>query len=272
MAFRARFALLLFVVMALSTRCLFAQETHPKKPADSAAPDRTADEEMAKARRLHCEIPECVQKVLYFSDVSQPSELQDVTNAMRVIAEISRVQQIPAARIIIIEGTAEQVAIAERIAAEIDRDKRRFGGLGYRIDVKIQESEGDKKGHSRLFSLVSEARDAARVCVGRQAVVAQAQGQNEAASEGKQSTDSSNTCSIESRILAENEHSIELSVEVAFARDSVRETGAGASPLLRLKEHVTVELDKPTFIGRIDDPDGDRSFTIELTASRIKER
>jgi len=44
------------------------------------------------------------------------------------------------------------------------------------------------------------------------------------------------------------------------------------SPLLRIRENVTVELDRPTVIGRIDDPDSDRSFTIELTATRIKDK
>jgi hypothetical protein len=47
---------------------------------------------------------------------------------------------------------------------------------------------------------------------------------------------------------------------------------SAAPPLLRVRENVTVELDKPTVISRIDDPDGDRSFTIELTATRIKDR
>jgi hypothetical protein len=46
----------------------------------------------------------------------------------------------------------------------------------------------------------------------------------------------------------------------------------GAAPLLRSRVVVTVELDKPTVISRIDDPDGNSSFTIELTATRIKER
>jgi hypothetical protein len=76
-----------------------------------------------------------------FFNISQPTELQDVVNAIRVIAEMQRVQQVISGGIIIIEGTAEQVAVAEKLATEIHKGKRRFGGLGYRIDLKRQESE-----------------------------------------------------------------------------------------------------------------------------------
>ncbi|HET6176342.1 MAG TPA: hypothetical protein VFE61_05370 [Candidatus Sulfotelmatobacter sp.] len=190
-------------------------------------------------------------------------------NAMRAIAEIQRVQLIMGSQIIIIEGTAEQVAMAEKLAAEIDKDKRRFGGLGYRIDLKIQESEGDKRLHSRLYSFVSEARQTARMSVGGQAP---AQVPSAPASETKVPPDSSNARGIECRILAEHERTLELTVETAFSSDTMRGAEIGAAPLLRSRVLVTVELDKPTVISRIDDSHGNSSFTIELTATRIKDR
>ncbi len=269
MKLRARFALLLVVLIMLPCQCLFPQEATTKKPTESATPEQMTVENTAKFSKIHCELPSCVQKVLYFSNVTQPYDLQDVTNAMRTIAEISRVQQVPGARIIIVEGTAEQVAMAEKLAAEIDKDKRRFGGLGYRIDLKIQESESEKKGHTRLYSFLTEARETARVSAGRQGP---AQSQNEPASENRQPSDSTNARTVECRILAENEHTVELNVELTVVSDSEREPGTGPSPSLRIKQHVTVELDKPTVISRVDDPDGNRTFTIELTATRIKER
>lgn len=269
MAPRTRFAALLLIFAILPPWWLFSQETTAKKPTESAAPEQATTESNARFSRAHCDVPSCVQKVLYFSNISQPVDMQDVVNAMRAIAEIQRVQQILGAQIIIIEGTSEQVTLAEKLAAEIDKDKRRFGGLGYRIDVKIQETEGDKKLRSRLYSFVSEARQTARVSIGRQTP---AQVPSEPASETKQPPDSSNARGIECRILAENERTLELIVEAAFSSDTTHEPGGGAAPLLRSRVHVTVELDKPTVISRIADLDGDSSFTIELTATRIKER
>jgi hypothetical protein len=105
--------------------------------------------------------------------------------------------------------------------------------------------------------------------VGRQAP---AQVPSEPAPETKQPSDSSNARGIECRILAENERTLELIVETAFSSDTTHEPGGGAATLLRSRVHVTVELDKLTVISKIADPDGDSSFTIELTATRIKER
>lgn len=262
----ARFVFLALALTMLPSR-LLPQEVTPKKPTEST-PEQTAAES-ARFSKTHCEIPACVQKVLYFSNVSQPYELQDVTNTMRTIAEISRIQQIAGDRIIILEGTAEQVAIAEKLAAEIDKDKRRFGGLGYRINLKVQESESDKTVRTRRYSFLTEAREAVRVSAERQAP---AHGQNEPTPENKQPADSGNARKVDWLILAENEHTVELSVEVALMGNSEHESGAASSAPLRIRQHVTVELDKPTAISRVDDPDSNRSFTIELTATRIKER
>jgi hypothetical protein len=186
-----------------------------------------------------------------------------------LIAEIQRVQQVISGEIIIIEGTAEQVAVAEKLATEIDKGKRRFGGLGYRIDLKLQESEGDKKLHSRLYSFVTEARQSATVTVKRRAT---GQQPKDPAPETRPPSDSSTSRSVECRILMENERTLELSVEAEFASGTTNDASGATPPLLRIRENVTVELDRPTVISRIDDPDGDRSFTIELTATRIKDR
>jgi hypothetical protein len=249
---------------------LFAQEGTDKKPCTDSATGQTADDRKSMFARTHCEVFNCVQKFLYFSNISQPSDLQEVVNAVRAIADIQRVQQIIEAQIIIIEGTAEQVALAEKLAAEIDKAKRRFGELGYRIDLKIQESEGDKKMNSRLYSVLTEPHETARVSIGKP-VSGQSQSQNEPASETKQPFRSSNSPSIECRILNETERTLELSVETQFSGGTAREP-EGSPPLLRNRMNLMVELDKPIVITRIDDPDSDRSFTIELTATRIKER
>jgi len=265
MAIRTRFAALLLIFAMPLSQWLFAQEGTEKKPCTDSA---TADDRKAMLARTHCEALSCVQKALYFSNISQPTDLQDVVNAIRAIVEIQRVQQIIGAQIVIIEGTAEQVALAEKLAVEIDKAKRRFGELGYRIDIKIQESEGDKKMNSRLYSVVTEPHQTARVSIGK-AVSSRAE--SEPASESKQASVSSNSRSIECRILTETERTLELSVETEFSSDTAGEPG-GSSPLIRNRMNLTVELDKPIVITRIDDPNSERSFTIELTATRIKER
>jgi hypothetical protein len=118
-------------------------------------------------------------------------------------------------------------------------------------------------------SLGSGTRQTARVSIGRQSP---AEAQNESASKTKYPSDSSNTRTIDCRILAENERTVELSVEAEFASDAPLEPVSGSPPLLRTKVHVTVQLEKPTVISTIANSDGNSSFTIELTATRIREK
>lgn len=255
--------ILLFMFALLVSQGSFGQEGADKKPCtDSTA----ADEHKAMLARTHCEVLNCVQKFLYFSNLSQPTELQDVVNAIRALGDIQRVQQILGPQMIIVEGTPEQVALAEKLAVETDKAKRRFGALGYRIDFKIQESEGDKKLNSRLYSVVTESHQVAKVSIGKPAPV-----QNDAASDTTQPSAPSNKRSIEVHIIKETERMLELSVDAEFSTD-VAGDPSGFSPLLKDRTNLMVELDKPTVVTRIDDPNSDRSFVLELTATRIKEK
>ena len=189
--------------------------------------------------------------------------MQDVVNAMRTIAEISRVQQIPAARIIIIEGTAEQVALAEKLAMEIDHGLSPFGGLNYRIELRVRELDGAGKERTKSYSLLTKARQNSRISLGAEEPM---QVQGDKTAEAKQVTDSGNT-SIECRVWEENERTIRLIVE--FKLPVVGREGA-TSPTIRGKQDVQVELDKPTAISRVDDPDSERSYVVELMATRVK--
>jgi general secretion pathway protein D len=67
------------------------------------------------------ELEQSVIKTFYLSNVSQPTELQDVVNAMRQILEVSRIQQLPSQNAIVIRGTPDQVALAEKLIGDIDK-------------------------------------------------------------------------------------------------------------------------------------------------------
>ena len=256
MVLRARFALPLLALAIFHSKCALAQ--------DAAA------QAAARVSKTHCEIlSSCVEKALYFSNISQPTDLQDVVNAIRAIAEVQRVQQVLGSSLIIIEGTPEQVALSEKMAAEIDKGKRRFGGLGYHIDLRIQESDGERKSHSRLYSFVSEARQGATLTIKKQLPE---QIQKEPATEGKPLVEPDNNQRIDLRILVENERTLELSMDAQFAGGVANASSGGTPSLLRVRENVTVELDKPMVVSKIDDPDSGQTFTLELTATRIRDK
>jgi general secretion pathway protein D len=69
------------------------------------------------------ELEQSVIKTFYLSNLSAPTELQDVVNAMRTILEVSRIQQLPSQNAIVVRGTPDQVALAEKLIDDIDKAK-----------------------------------------------------------------------------------------------------------------------------------------------------
>jgi general secretion pathway protein D len=67
------------------------------------------------------ELEQSVVKTFYLSNVSQPTELQDIVNAMRTILEINRIQQLPSQSAIVVRGTPDQVALADKLINDIDK-------------------------------------------------------------------------------------------------------------------------------------------------------
>jgi len=67
------------------------------------------------------ELEQNVIKTFYLSNLSQPTELQDVVNTLRTILEVSRITQMPSQGAIIVRGTPDQVALAEKLIGDLDK-------------------------------------------------------------------------------------------------------------------------------------------------------
>ena len=78
-----------------------------------------ASDTLAKRKELE----QNVIKTFYLTNVSQPTELQDMVNAIRSVLEVSRIQQLPTQKAIVVRGTPDQVALAEKLISDIDRAK-----------------------------------------------------------------------------------------------------------------------------------------------------
>jgi general secretion pathway protein D len=85
------------------------------------------------------ELEQNVLKTFYLSNLSQPTELQDVVNAMRTILEVSRIQQLPSQGAIVVRGTPDQVALAQKLVDDLDKAKPEVI-----IDVAVLEVSRDK--------------------------------------------------------------------------------------------------------------------------------
>jgi general secretion pathway protein D len=67
------------------------------------------------------ELEQSVVKTFYLSNLSQPTELQDVVNAVRTVLEVSRIQQLASQQAIVMRGTPDQILLAEKIVHDIDK-------------------------------------------------------------------------------------------------------------------------------------------------------
>ncbi|MGA9642133.1 MAG: cohesin domain-containing protein [Terriglobales bacterium] len=85
------------------------------------------------------ELEQNVIKTFYLSNLSLPTELQDVVNAMRTILEVSRIQQLPSQQAIVVRGTPDQVALAQKLVDDLDKAKPEV-----LIDVAVMEVSRDK--------------------------------------------------------------------------------------------------------------------------------
>lgn len=85
------------------------------------------------------ELEQNVIKTFYLSNLSQPTELQDVVNAMRTILEVSRIQQLPSQGAIVVRGTPDQVALAQKLVDDIDKAKPEV-----LIEVEVMQVSKDK--------------------------------------------------------------------------------------------------------------------------------
>ena len=85
------------------------------------------------------ELEQNVIKTFYLSNLSQPTELQDVVNAMRTILEVSRIQQLPSQGAIVVRGTPDQMALAQKLVDDLDKAKPEV-----LVEVAVMQVSRDK--------------------------------------------------------------------------------------------------------------------------------
>jgi general secretion pathway protein D len=94
-----------------------------------------AQDTQAKRRELE----QNVVKTFYLGNVSGPTDLQDIVNAIRTVLEVQRIQQIPSQSAIVIKGTPDPLALASKMIDDIDKSKPEVI-----VDVWVAQVRRDK--------------------------------------------------------------------------------------------------------------------------------
>jgi general secretion pathway protein D len=85
------------------------------------------------------DLEQSVIKTFYLANLSQPTELQDVVNALRQILEISRIQPLPSQGALVVRGTPDQIALAQKLIGDLDKAKAEVI-----VDVAVLQINRDK--------------------------------------------------------------------------------------------------------------------------------
>jgi general secretion pathway protein D len=69
------------------------------------------------------ELEQNVVKTFYLQNATQATDVQDVSNTLRSILEITKVQAVNTQGAVIVRGTPDQIALAEKIVSDLDKPK-----------------------------------------------------------------------------------------------------------------------------------------------------
>jgi len=80
-----------------------------------------------------------VMRTFYLQNVTTPNELTEAANTVRQILDISRVQLLPGQDAMVLRGTMDQMALAEKLLADIDKPRSEVV-----IDVTVMQVTRDR--------------------------------------------------------------------------------------------------------------------------------
>ncbi len=85
------------------------------------------------------ELEQSVMKTFYLKNVSTPAELTEAGNVVRQLLDVSRVQLLQGQDALIVRGTPDQMILAEKLLADIDKPKSEVV-----IDVAVMQVSRDR--------------------------------------------------------------------------------------------------------------------------------
>ncbi|MDR3747372.1 MAG: cohesin domain-containing protein [Acidobacteriota bacterium] len=85
------------------------------------------------------ELEQSVIRTFYLTNLSQPNELQDLVNILRTLLDTQRLQQFASQQAIVVRGTPDQIAMAEKLIEDLDKSRPEVV-----VEVAIMQVSRDK--------------------------------------------------------------------------------------------------------------------------------
>jgi type II secretory pathway component GspD/PulD (secretin) len=242
-------AALVFFGMA---QCAWAQDADEQKPvATKSAPP-----------------PESYVTVYLKYVGPQQNEANDLQTAVRNIVSRARVYYDPSANAIVLRGTADDLAMAQKVIADLDHPKK-----AYRLEYTVRMMDGAKTAATQHYALVAILDQRATLKLGNRVplMTGKMDADSDKASSQVQYVDVG--LSISATLYGSGDG---LTLQTKVEQSALAEDKSGLGPqdpVLRqavLENASTVTPGKAVTLGSMDIPGGTQRIEVEVVAESVK--
>lgn len=247
----------IFAIFAVLLLAAFATAQDPARATESTKSSQPAAHDNYSMR------------IFVLKSLKSPNEMQEVQNAVRSVTDIGHITTSASQNAIVLRGTPEQLAMAEKIITDLDKPP--VQRETYRLDYTITEMEGDRKVNSRTYTLMCE--DASKCVLKLGSRVPVNTGSPAPGGSSAPFTYLDVGLNINAHVWSRinGELTVASSVEMSSVADA---TAPGqAAPVIRqlnADDESAVTPGKPIVISTADDVGSHRQFQVQLVATKVK--
>jgi len=207
-------------------------------------------------------------QTIYLNNLTQQNDLNEIQSALRNMLPKAKLYGIPSQNAIAVRGTAEDVQLAQKICADLDRPKK-----VYRLTFTIRDAESAQHADAHHFALV--------VASGGKTIFKQGSKVPIVTGNFDTATSSANTqvqyqdvgLSIEAGVDAYADGGLRLRSKIEQSSVAEEKSGIGTQdPVVRqtvLDGTASLTPGKPFVLGSIDVPGSTRQQEIEVVADLV---
>jgi type II secretory pathway component GspD/PulD (secretin) len=209
-----------------------------------------------------------IYQTFFLVNAAQQNDLNDLQTDLRNLLPNARIYGMPSQNAISLRATAEDMAQAQKVIAELDRPKK-----VYRLIYTIKETDGGKEVGTRRYSLIATSGARAEFKQGNRVPVTTGSYDKDTSTAKSEVTYIDVGLSIDAHL---EKYSDGVRLETKIGQSAVAEERSGLGlqdPLIRSTEldtTSTLELGKPLALGSIDVPGSAHSEEIAVVAEFVR--
>lgn len=272
----------LAILIAFAFTCsAAAQETPPhasspvSPPESGVRPPQSLDMQM----RMQHETDQLPLKTFYLTNMTEPTEVQDIVNTLRTVLNLQRVTPLLSRHAIVLRtSTPEQMAQAEKLIAELDKPNTWAAGRpAYRLEFALNEFESGKQVNARNYIMLLQDDHKGQFRVGSRVPVVTGSFSpstpNATVNTQFQYLDVGVNIDCWLRGSDENNLTLDGTAEVSGVSGLGGTPGTTTQPVVRQEKAsftAVIPAGKPTLLASVDEVDAPRKMEIVVTATRVK--